>query len=277
MWRSYTYTHLKIVILNNINMKKVIFIATIISFLSYSCLSPKKIEKSYQLFQTGLENMANFNYKELRVKEGDNLTIQVFTLASNDQAQAMVFNLPGGAGKPATYNVNNNGEIDLPKLGRYKVVGNTCSELKTKLKLEWSKYIKDIAVDVQMNGFSANILGEVKIPGIKLFKTERATIIDLIAASGGLADDGKRKDILLIREDSGKRTSYTVDLTSAKIYESPVFQLQQNDLVYVGAAETKFTALRAVNFQQNISPIATISSLAFAALNLVAILVVIRR
>ena len=99
-------------------MKKIIIIATIISFLSYSCLSPKKIEKSYQLFQTGLDSLANFTYKELRIKEGDNLTIQVITLASNDQAQVMVFNLPGGAGKPGVLHAQGVGAGDQGDRGQ---------------------------------------------------------------------------------------------------------------------------------------------------------------
>ena len=254
-------------------MKKVIFIVSIISFLSYGCLSPKKIEKSYQLFQTGLDSLANYNYKELKIREGDLLTIQVYTLATNNQEQVTLFNLPGAGGKAGTYTVNNRGEIDLPKIGSYKVVGSTSAELKAKLKNEWSKYIKDIAVDVQMAGFNVNILGEVASPGVKNFKTERATIIDLIAVAGGLKDDGKRKDILLIREDNGQRISHRLDLTSAKIYESPVFQLQQNDLVYVAAAETKFISIRANNFQQNVTPVTTIANLAFSAINFILILI----
>jgi len=242
------------------------------------CYNTKKAQRSYELFQSGLDSMGNFEYKELRLKEGDNITIQVYTLATTNQEQVATFNLQGGAGgKTGSYIINNLGEIDLPKLGRTKVTGFTCSQLREKLKNDWVKYIKDPVVDVQMQGFSVNVLGEVKSPGVKTFKSERANLIDVIATAGGLLDEGKREDVLLVREDSGKRTSYRIDLRDAKLYQSPVFQLQQNDMIYVGASERKFVSLRNASLQQDLAPTVSIVSLASFALNVVAIVIAVSR
>ena len=258
-------------------MKKIL-LGLLAASLFSSCYNIKKIERSYQLFQNGLDSLGSFNYKELTVKEGDNLTIQVYTLASPNQEQVSLFNLSGGGGgRSGNYIVNNLGEIDLPKIGRTLVSGLTCSQIKQKLKTEWSKYIKDIGVDVQMLGFTVNVLGEVKGPGIKTFKSERATIIDVIAAAGGLADEGKREDVLLIREDSSKRKAYRVDLRDANLYKSPVFQLQQNDLIYVGASKMKFKTIGNTNLQQTITPITVIASLASFAINAIALIIAITR
>ena len=251
--------------------KPVLFLPLLLLFL-FSCVSKKEIEKSYQLFQTDLDSMSNYTYKELTIKEGDNLSIQVYTLASADQQQVALFNLPNtgtkatpGAGSAATsggaYVVNTSGEIFLPKIGMYKVVGLTCSQLTEKLKTDWATYVKDIVVDVRMLGFNVNMLGEVRAPGVKSFTTGRATVLDAIAAAGGLNDEAKRTDIKLVREENGKRTSYLLDLTSSKIYRSPVFQLQQNDLIYVGAGDYKFANLKNSRFGTTINPISTITSL----------------
>lgn len=243
--------------------------------LFVGCYNTKKIERSYQLFQTGLDSLANISFKELRIKEGDNLQIQVYTLASINQEQVSLFNLQGKANNG--YVVNNLGQIELPTIGRITVMGQTCTQIKEKLKTEWGKYVKDIVVDVQLSGFTVNILGEVKTPGVKTFKSEKATLIDVIAAAGGLADEGKRENVLIIREDSGKRTSYYVDLRDAKFYNSPAFQLQQNDMVYVSAGPTKFNTIRSNTFQQNIMPVTSIATLASFALNIVVVFVALNR
>lgn len=51
--------------------------------------------------------------------------------------------------------------------------------------------------------------------------------------AGDLNITGRRDAIYVIREENGKRTTYPVDLRSESLYNSPVFYLQQNDIVYV--------------------------------------------
>lgn len=257
-------------------MKKILSYLLIVTLFT-SCLHVKEIEKSYQLFQTGFDSLPNFEYKPLRLKEGDNISVQVYTLASTNQEQVTVFNLPGGSGKSSNYILNNQGEIFLPKIGKLKVLGMTCGELKDKLTSEWSRYIKEIAVDVQFGGFMVNVLGEVKAPGSKSFKSEKATIIDAISVSGGLADEGKREDIMLVREDSGRRTTYRLDIRDAKIYQSPAFQLQQNDMIYIGANTRKYQALRSGSFQQTLGPITIMANLGFAIVNMVLVIAALSR
>jgi polysaccharide export outer membrane protein len=199
-------------------------------------------------------------------------------LASTNQEKVAIFNLPGGgSSKSSNYILNNQGEIFLPKIGKLKVAGMTSIELKDKLTTEWSRYIKEIVVDVQFGGFTVNVLGEVRSPGVKNFKNEKATIIDAISMSGGLADEGKRDDIMVVREDSGRRTTYRLDIRDAKIYQSPAFQLQQNDMIYVGANNRKYQNIRSNNFQQTIGPITIMANLGFAIVNMVLVIAALSR
>jgi polysaccharide export outer membrane protein len=159
----------------------------------------------------------------------------------------------------------------------YKVAGLTCSQLTEKLKTDWATYVKDIVVDVRMMGFNVNMLGEVRAPGVKSFTSGRATILDAIAAAGGLNDEAKRTDVKLVREENGKRTSYLLDLTSSKIYKSPVFQLQQNDLIYVGAGDNKFANMKNARFGTGISSFATVTGLIWPLVNLAYFIISIQR
>jgi|LakMenEpi03Aug12_release.lakeMendotaPanAssembly.Ray.scaffolds.fasta_scaffold67360_2 polysaccharide export outer membrane protein len=209
--------------------------------MATSCLNTKKFRDEMQLFQKGIDtSIEKYKLEELKIKAGDNVIISVYTQASNNQDQATILNL-GGIGKTnGTYLVNVSGQIDFPKIGLMKVEGLTLKELKAMLINRLSVFVKDVGVNVQLQNFVVNVIGEVKIPGAKTFTSEKVTIVDVIAASGGFGDDGKRNDIMIIREEAGNRTVHKIDFRDAHFYNSPVFQMQQNDLVFVGASDFKF-------------------------------------
>lgn len=254
-------------------MKKIFFYG-FFAFFFTSCINVKEIEKSYQMFQTGFDSssLTNYNFQELKFKEGDNIIVQVYTTATQDQTQTNFFNLPGAGTKAGNYIVDNLGMIELPKMGSVKVVGLSCNQLREMIKNEWSKYVKDIALDVQLSGFVVNVLGEVKVPGGKSFKSEKATIIDAISQAGGLNDEAKRDEVLIVREENGKRNTFKVDLRSADIYKSPAFQLQQNDMIYVAAGERKFKSIQNSRFQQTLTPITSLASFGLAIVNMIVVL-----
>jgi polysaccharide export outer membrane protein len=58
-------------------------------------------------------------------------------------------------------------------------------------------------------------------------------VLDALTAAGDLTEYGERTNVLIIREENGKRTAHRLDLTSSDVLTSPYFYLQQNDYVYV--------------------------------------------
>lgn len=207
-----------------------------------------------QLFQKGIDtSIEKYKLEELKIKAGDNVIISVYTQASNNQDQATILNL-GGIGKTnGTYLVNVSGQIDFPKIGLMKVEGLTLKELKAMLINRLSVFVKDVGVNVQLQNFVVNVIGEVKIPGAKTFTSEKVTIVDVIAASGGFGDDGKRNDIMIIREEAGNRTVHKIDFRDAHFYNSPVYLMQQNDLVVVGMSDFKFRQRATSDINQRFS------------------------
>jgi polysaccharide export outer membrane protein len=61
-------------------------------------------------------------------------------------------------------------------------------------------------------------------------------------------------NVLVIREENGQRKTFRVDLSNVSFYKSPVFQLQQNDILYVSAKDSKYRekAMNEVNMRSNI-------------------------
>ena len=121
--------------------------------------------------------------------------------------------------------VATDGTIDFPVLGKIKVEGLSRTELAAKLKEELSGYLKNPIVTIQYLNFKVTVLGEVKAPGSYKVNSERVSIFDALGMAGDLQINGKRKNVLVMREEGDEKVFAQLDL--------PFFYLQQNDVVYV--------------------------------------------
>ena len=178
------------------------------------------------------------------IQPDDELLITVNTPANPIVSSS--FNLPQTNPAPAkegaslqtqpqnqTYVVNSQGDIDFPELGKIHVAGLTTEQLKEKLTTDLSKWIKEPVIMVRIVNFTIDVAGEVKEPGRYPVSRQRFSVLDALSAAGDLTEYGERQNVLLIREENGKRVHHSLDLTSADILSSPYFYVHQNDYIYV--------------------------------------------
>jgi len=217
-----------------------------------SCNSSKKINKDFLYFNTGSDTIP-IAQKEMVIHPFDVLSVQVFSKTLN-QEQAAIFNILNTSANTspanqvnvaAGYQVTMAGDIDMPVIGGIKAAGLTKEQLQTLLVQKLSDYVKNPTVIVRFLQFNVNVLGEVRSPGTQRFPVDRVTIIDAISMAGDLTDNGKREDVTVIREENGKKIYRKIDLRRKDIFESPVYILQPNDIVYVGANKNKLKVLKA--------------------------------
>lgn len=131
------------------------------------------------------------------------------------------------------YLVKKNGTIDFPVLGEVKVAGLTRQEVKNLLQEKISIYVKDAIVNMNITNFKITVLGEVNRPGTYSINQERITILEALGLAGDLNITGQRTNVLVIREMEGEKTYTRVDLTGDELFNSPVYYLKQNDVIYV--------------------------------------------
>lgn len=222
----------------------VLAITSSFTFLT-SCNSSKNLNRDFLYFQRGLDSLGTIQQKETVIKTNDILLIQVSSKSSN-QEQAAIFNIPNGGTTGSTtpgyqvsssatsgYQVSSAGTIDLPIIGPVKAAGLTKIQLQSLLTERISPYVKDPLVIIRFLQFNVNVLGEVNAPGTKTFVSDRVSIIDAISASGDMTDYGKKENVVVIREENGRRSYYNMDMRSGAVFQSPAFYLQPNDIVYV--------------------------------------------
>jgi len=131
------------------------------------------------------------------------------------------------------YLIDSEGMIDFPVLGRLKLAGLTRSEAATRIRNELSKYLQDPIVTLRILNFKITVLGDVRNPGTFTVPNERLSLPEALGLAGDLNMTGIRSNVLVIREEGEEKKTYRIDLTSNDLFSSPVYYLQQNDVIYV--------------------------------------------
>ena len=140
------------------------------------------------------------------------------------------------------YLVTNDGYIDFPILGKIKVLGMTKTELENYITEHiYGTHLKERPiVTVIMSNFKISVLGEVTKAGQYNVSTGKINIFEALALAGDMTIQGKRDNVKIIRElCTGEKEIVELNLNDANIINSPYYQLQQNDIVYVTPNKTK--------------------------------------
>lgn len=133
------------------------------------------------------------------------------------------------------YIVSEQNTINFPQLGLISTKDKNTRQLEeylTKL-LEDGGHLKNPTVIVRLLNAKVTILGEVKGPGTYNFTEESITLLQALGLAGDLTINGKREDIIVVRETEGVYKTAHIDLTSANLLTSPYYLIQPNDVVMV--------------------------------------------
>lgn len=147
----------------------------------------------------------------------------------------------GSSTEAGGYLINPDGNILLPVLGPVKAAGLTRAQLQeniTNLILS-KKTLVDPQVEIRLLNYEVTVLGEVARPTVITVPNENISLLKALGLAGDLTIYGKRENVLLIREEDGKRRTRHIDLNSPKFLSSPYYYLQPNDVVYVAPNNTK--------------------------------------
>ena len=196
-----------------------------------SCITPSKIT-----YIKDMEYNTDYPAKpapELRIRPEDQLSIQVF---SSDPALAVPFNTGAmtteglGVTRAASYIVDGTGYIDFPVLGRLHLEGMTLKEIQNDItnRIISSGYIKEPVVSVNLDNFSITLIKYGSASRMNI-SGRSVNLLQVVAPAYG----EKIKDVEVIRMENGQRRAYSVNWQTKDIFDSPVFYLQQNDIVYV--------------------------------------------
>ncbi len=239
-----------------ISIKKLLLNGSAVSLmvLALGSCTPKNIAYFQDLDTVAVTEVAA--RRAIRIEPEDKLSI---VIKSKDPALAELFNLnvvsnrlgqtnsQSGTGSVlrntaaqaeglAAYTVTKDGNIDFPVLGTLHIQGMTREELAGFIKgeLMGRNLIKDPVVTVEFLNTGVSVLGEVRNPGRYDTNSDYLTVIDALTLAGDINIQGRRDNVLVMREENGVMNSYRLDMTNAQqLLNSPGYYLKQDDIIYV--------------------------------------------
>lgn len=240
------------------NIYQNIFLCLTIIFCLSSCINQKQIA----YFQKGLNQPDTIAVAKAfipRIQPGDILSIPIGSLnpvassffnpyssvptASNTPSSGQGNSTTSVVPTPAApslvqstapgYLVDAAGNIELPLIGIIKVGDLTTAEAKDLIKSKLTQYLKEPTVSVRFLNYKISVLGEVARPSVYVIPNETVTLPEALGLAGDMTIYGKRENVLVIRDENGKKVFGRVDLTTRDVYNSPYYYLHENDVVYV--------------------------------------------
>lgn len=224
-------------------MRKIFFILSLVSLFTSSCLTRKQIA----YFQdSNNEHPLNSVKTDIELQKFEPLIspkdiLSIFVTSLSPEASSFFNNAIvktnsenfAGLAPAVGYLVDVNGNIEMPLIGKVKVGGLTTSQATDLIKSQLEKFLLSPSVRLYFENYRVTILGEVSRPGVYQVPNEKITLPEALGLAGDLTAYGKRDNILIIREDSDKKSFARLDIRNTEIFASPYYYLHPNDVIYV--------------------------------------------
>ena len=219
-----------------------------------SCAAPKNVTYFKDVPDTLRQKMVEMSaYYTPVIQPDDILQVSIQTLdpaatallsQQNTNTWPSIGANTGAAGNPTAVNVSGylvdkEGYVILPLIGKVMASGKTTDAIRDEIRAKAAEYYKDPVVTVRFANFKITVLGEVARPSTYVMPSEKVTLLDAIGIAGDLTIYGKRENVMLIRDNNGKKEFVRFNLNNSNIFTSPYFYLHQGDVVYVEPNKAK--------------------------------------
>lgn len=190
-----------------------------------------------------LNTPRNYTYDKI----GDSIIKQSYRIESNDIVQVRIFSNDGFkiidlANSTNNFNrvdfdylVDRDGTAKLPLVGRIKLAGLTISEAESYLEQVYTEfYVKPFVTAKVINKRVIVFPGNGGKAQVLNLQNGNTTVIEALALSGGIQEDGKAYKVKLIRNDgTNKPKVFLMDLSKIEGINVGNSVVMANDIIYV--------------------------------------------
>ncbi len=197
----------------------------------------------YHLQENDLINIRVSTRDGVELQELRDFTSQTATASMNTQA--------GGK----SVRVQEDGNIELPRIGKIYLQGLTLQEAREKVETEFYQIFERDAVylEINMPGINFTIVGEAA-SGNYFVPQYDFNLIEAFAMAGDLTPVADRNHIQILRTTPEGTQRAVVDITKESVMNSEYFWLQPNDIIIINPRRQKQWGI-------GINPIQTITTI----------------
>ncbi len=178
------------------------------------------------------------NAVEPVLKTGDKITMSIWN--HNDLSIGSVNSVYTSNESTGKWlQLDDEGKVNLPKIGRTKLSGLTVKEANYFLEQSYSNILKDPIINIRVLNHFVTVLGEVNNPGRYSLSNETISLVEILGEAKGLTAYSKNEDIELIRIVNGQSIKWRMNLTDLASLPSRNIALQPDDIIHVGATKAK--------------------------------------
>jgi Periplasmic protein involved in polysaccharide export len=234
-------------------MKQYLYLLLSLLFFSSCGVKYKSVPYFTDLPTDTLFQEKILNNVQLKIQKKDILAITVTSL--NPEASA-IFNMgttssiqgsSSGNINPAItangFTVDEKGSIQLPLIGDVQIEGLTIVAARELIQNKLLNYLKEPVVSLRLINFRISVLGDVSRPGVYPVSNERVTVSEALSMAGDLSITAVRNNVLLVREIDGKRQYIRLNMQSKELFNSPYYNLQNNDILYIQPGNAKYASV----------------------------------
>ena len=242
-----------------------------LSLLMTSCIPLKDIkyiqpDEKLKLNENG---MIEFERPEYHLQINDMINIRVSTRdeVRLQELQDFTSSSLGGGNNMSGKNVriNEDGFIELPRIGKIYLLGDNMQEARLKIEEEFYKIFEREAayIDVNMPGINFTIVGEAG-SGNYFVQQYDFNLLEAFAMAGNLSPVADRNHIQILRTTPQGTQRAVVDITKESVMNSEYFWLQPNDVIIINPRRQKQWGI-------GLNPIQTVSTIFGAIASMIGI------
>lgn len=177
---------------------------------------------------TGTENYQIKPQDILQIRNLQNVSYIVDVPTGNGSSAG------GGNSSGQTFQVEEDGYVALPVIGRVQVAGLTRIQATKTIEDMYRKtLLKDPIIEIKIINLKVTILGEIKGQGNYPLLKDKTTLVEMIGQAGGLTDRANEKNIEIIRGDQKTPQVTQIDLSNIQSINDPAAILQNGDIIYI--------------------------------------------
>lgn len=243
-------------------MRKILILSLIIA-LSSGCMTRRQmayVQDKGKKKDLGVEFLNE--QKRALIQTFDELYINVSSFSEDNPELLAPGDIRTG-GRSSTdyslisYQVDEDGYIDLPLLGKVHVAGKTVDQVAKEIQEELKSYFYAPSVKVSFVNKNVTVIGMVERPGRYFYSGENINIFQALGLAGDIGEYGDRKRVVIIRESNGRIRKNRVDLTDKSLFISDFFYLKSGDVVYVEPLNRRIWGINSVPFSLILSAATT--------------------